>query len=150
MMGIETALLSLAVGAAGTVASVVQARKAAKAQKEAQAISTASGQIQDTYARRKAARESRIRRARLIQASSNTGTEGSSGELGAGSGLTSGFGSSVAQQTAGQITVEGISAANQRIQNAEGSINAIGSFTKLAQGGLSLYDDNKDMFSFGK
>jgi hypothetical protein len=149
-MGIEVALLSLAVGAAGTIASVVQARKAAKAQKEAQAISTASGQAQDIYARRKAARESRIRRARLIQASSNTGTEGSSGEMGASSSLTAGFGASVAQQTAGQIATAGITAANQRIQNAEGNINAIGRFTKLVQGGLSLYDDNKDMFSFGK
>jgi len=141
-MGIETMLL-LAVSTAGTIAQSVQARKAAKAQKEARAISTAGGEIKDRAARRRALREERIRRARLVQASESSGTEGSSGELGAVSSLSANRQSAVANQSAQGLVAQGISAANQRAADAQTRFNQIGAFTDLVGKGLEIWGDSK-------
>lgn len=135
------ALLSLAVGAASTIAQTVQARKASKARRESQAVQTASQNVKDRLARRRSAREERVRRARLIQASTTAGTSGSSGEVGASSAIGSNFAASVANQSGQKTAADGISAANQRVADAQSRANSIAAFSGLAKQGLGMWDD---------
>lgn len=135
------ALLSLAVGAASTIAQTVQARKAAKARRESQAVSSAGEAVRDKLARRRAAREERLRRARLVQASTTGGTSGSSGELGATSALGANFASGVASQSFQRGVSQGISAANQKEADAVSTSKTIGAWSGLAQQGLGMWDD---------
>lgn len=139
-MGIVS-ILSLAVGAATGIAQAVQARKATKARRESQAIQTAGENIRDKMARRRAAKEERIRRARLVQASTTGGTTGSSGEIGATSALGANFASATAQQSASRGISQGISAANARGADAQSRGATIGAFGKIAQQGLGMWDD---------
>lgn len=66
-----------------TVAGMQQQGQAAKAQKKARNEEKARNTAQQMAERRQQVREERIKRARVMQASENTGTAGSSGELGA-------------------------------------------------------------------
>lgn len=134
-------LIGLAVTAASTVAQVAQARKSAKAQKEARAQSTAGQMIQDRAERRRAMRDARVRQAMIENSAVTSGAEGSSGEIGATSALNSNLGSSVANQTSQQLTAQGISAANQRAADAQSRFDTIGAFGKVANQGLSLWDE---------
>tara|TARA_R110000737_G_scaffold281613_3_gene288220 strand:- start:441 stop:872 length:432 start_codon:yes stop_codon:yes gene_type:complete len=142
-MGI-VAILSLAVAAAGTVASGIQARKASKARREGQAVSTASGNIRDKLARRRNAREERVRRARLVQQSETAGATGSSGMIGATSALGASFGASAAAQRGDAMGAMGISAANERAASATSKGQLFGSLADLAGEGLSIWDDYKN------
>lgn len=144
-MGLETiALASLAVGAASTIAQTVQARKAARAQREAQAVSSASQQIQDRVARRRAVREARVRQAAIQQSAVASGGVGSSGAAGATSALQSNLGAGVANQRSQQLAAEGIGRQNVISANAQTRFDTIGSFGKLVQQGISLFDVASD------
>lgn len=93
-MGLEVATL-VAIGGAvaaagGTAASIVAgnqqraaARHAADLQQQAQEQQIADNTAKAAAERRQQVRDERIRQARIAQSSVNTGTEGSSGELGA-------------------------------------------------------------------
>lgn len=141
-MGLETiALLSLATTAASTVAQSVQARKQARAQKEGQAVQTALGSVDNAIARRRAAREARIQRARLVANSAATGTVGSSGFAGANSALQANLGQTFANQNTAETAARGISAANQRAADAESRSKQIQQFTKLANTTIGIADD---------
>ena len=142
-MGI-VAVLGLVLKGAGLIAQRAQARKAAKAQREARDVQNASETVQNTLERRKAAREERVRRSRVVAASANEGVSGSSGEIGALSALGSNFGAAVSAQTTQQRASEGISAANQRAADAQQKFDAIGGFVDLVQGGLDLFDQAKE------
>lgn len=137
------ALLTLAVTAATAVAQGVQSRKAAKARRESQAVQTAGENIRDKLARRRGAKEERLRRARLVQASTTGGTSGSSGEIGATSSLGSNFAGAVAGQSMQRGVASGISAANQRVADAQGKSNTFGAIGNLANTGLNMWDDYK-------
>ena len=151
-MGIETGLiLSAAVATAGVIAQTVQASRARKAQREAQAISGASEEIKNRAARRRAAREARIRRARIIQSAETSGGEGSSGLVGSLSALGSNFASAVANQKSGELASQGISRASQSAADARSRSGQIGAFTKIAGIGVKLAfpgsdDDDSDLF----
>ena len=136
------ALLSLAVSAATGIAQAVQSRKAAKARRESQAVQTAGENIQDKLSKRRAAKEERIRRARLVQASTTGGTSGSSGEIGATSALGANFASAQASQSAQRGVAQGISAANQKEADAVGRSNTFGAIGNLAQQGFGMWDDH--------
>lgn len=137
------ALLSLATAAATGIAQAVQARKATKARRESQAVQTAGENIRDQASRRRAAKEERIRRARLIQASTTGGTSGSSGEVGATSALGAGFASALSRQSAQKGVARGISAANEKEATAVGKANLYGALGDFAQQGLGMWDDYK-------
>ena len=86
----------LAAGAAvvGTAVSIDQQRQAGNAQKDARraqenakAEQQAQQNAEAAQSRRQQVREARIKRAQILQASENTGTAGSSGEIGAGGGI---------------------------------------------------------------
>lgn len=94
----------LAAGAAvvGTAASIDQNRKSANAQKDARkqqenarAEQQAQQNAEAAQARRQQIREARIKRAQILQASANSGTEGSSGEIGAVGGMNTALGSNI-------------------------------------------------------
>lgn len=95
-MGIETiALIALGVAAAGTVYSIDQgekgrkdAGKSAAEQRQAQNEQRAKQAQEASNERRQQIREERVRRARILQAGENTGTEGSAAEFGALGGLS--------------------------------------------------------------
>ena len=137
-------LLSLAVTAATTIAQQSQARKAARAQREANAISSAGQQIEDRMARRRALREARVRRAIIQNSAAQNGAQGSSGESGALSALGSNLGASFANQTTQANVSQGISAANQKSADAQNAFDQIGAFGKLAQQGIGLWSDYKE------
>lgn len=137
-------LISLAVSAAGTIAGAVQARKASKARKRAQAISTAQGQIEDRVQRRRAAKQERLRRARLVQSSENAGAATSSGFIGAGSALSGSLAAGLANQSSQALGAQGISAANQQEASARSRGANISSFTDLITGGLSVWDEARN------
>lgn len=145
-MGLELILgiASLATGVAGTIAQRAEAKKAAAAQREANTVSRSQQTIENNLARRRAAREERVRRARLIAASENTGTSGSSGELGALSALGTNTGGAISEQQGQVLAADGISRANQRFADAQSKFDSIGAFTDLVQQGISLFDKASD------
>lgn len=141
-MGLEVGLiLGAAVSAAGLVAQTVQAKKAGRARKEAQQISGASEEIQNRLARRKAAREERIRRARIINSAEQSGGGGSSGVVGAISALGSNFNAAVAGQKSQELASRGISIQSQKFANAESKSERIDAFVKIGNAGIDLADD---------
>jgi hypothetical protein len=139
-MGLETILL-LSVTAASAVGQRVAARKAARASRTANNIQTATGQRENLLARRKAAREERIRRARLLQSSENQGVAGSSGSLGALSSLSTNAGAAIAAQSGNAVAAAGISAALQRKADAQYSADKYRQLGQLATKGIGMASD---------
>lgn len=131
---------SLAVGVGTTVAQRNAEKRRASAQREASAVSSANEDIKNRLARRRAAREERIRRSRLVAGAATSGTAGSSAALGASSALGANFGSSVAAQQSDILAARGITAANQRAAGAESSYFKAGAYGKLAGQGLGFVD----------
>lgn len=95
------------------------AREAAAERKEASAVQTATQRLQDRENRRQAIREERVKRARLLQSSENTGVGGSSGALGAAGALNTSLGQAVAFGRGQESGAMGIGAANQRAIDAD-------------------------------
>lgn len=124
-------ILSLGLAVVSTVAQMSAARKQARAQREARAISTAGQDIQDNLGRRKAAREERIRRARLISGASASGALGSAGLFGSLGALRSNTDQAIATQTGESLAAKGISAANQRAADAHSKLLQWQAFSSL-------------------
>lgn len=135
-MGVE--ILMLAVSAASAINTVRNQRTEASAQREAGKINTATGEAENIAARRRAAREARIRRGRLRAAAANSGTTGSSGELGASGALTSNLGGAVAAQRSGELSARGLSAANQRAADARSNTAIFNAYAGVAVQGLTV------------
>lgn len=135
-MGVE--VIALAVTAASAVNTTVQQRKAAAAQKESGAINTASGEAENIAARRRAAREARIRRGRLRAAAQSTGTSGSSGLAGAESALQSNLGAAIAGQRTQELAARGLTAASQRVADAKSNAAIFNAWAGVAMEGLDL------------
>lgn len=99
---VEIAAASLAVTAFGTAKSIESqkdarrdARRAADEQRKIQQEQVASNAQAAAQERRQQIREERVRRAKIIQASMNTGVSGGSGEAGAVSGLATNLSSNL-------------------------------------------------------
>lgn len=118
--------------------------EAAKDQKEANKVKTATQRAADIAAMRQKAREERVRRARIQQAAENTGVGGSSGEVGALSAIQTNLASANAFQAgtaaaAGSVTRRLNSAAGHEQDAAKwGQIQGIANTVFGATGG-SLY-----------
>lgn len=82
-MGLDPLTASLIVGAVGTAFSVNESANARRAQKEGRAISGAQDKQEAIRMSRQKAREARVRKAQILQASENTGVSDSSGQVGA-------------------------------------------------------------------
>lgn len=139
-MGIE-ALLSLSITAASGLAQRSAARRAARARRTSNEIQTATGEIGNVIARRRSARQERIRRARLINSSRASGTAVSSGAFGALSAISSNFGAARSLQSVQELAARGLSAASQREASANERIQTIGQITQFANQGLEIASD---------
>jgi len=127
---------------AGTAVSIDASNKASSAAKEKGRVMSASQRIEDAATMRKQAREARIQRARIAQASENIGTGGSSQELGAQSSLSSQVGANTARIGGQQLVAEGITSLNKDIASAQTQgaigqgISSLGSTAFSATGGF--------------
>lgn len=153
-MGLETATIIGIVGAvsavAGTTASVIQGNKAradarAATDKQEQAANEVGAQNaqQAAEAQRQQLRDARVRQARVMQSSTNTGSDMSSGELGAigavATNLSNNQGISLgAAQRSQTITDLNQSAANDMFNSRQDS--QLGSeFAQFGQLGGSIF-----------
>lgn len=137
--------LSAILGVASLVASVVggiaqrkQAKKAARAQREASATARAQQANAEARDRRQKVREERLRRAKIIQTSFNTGVSGSSGELGAVSALGTNVGDVVGASRGDTVAADRVSALNQQAADATFKANQIGATVGLFNTALSV------------
>lgn len=142
-MGIEIGLIiagiSAVVGIAGAMASADAAKQSTTAQKEAKDIQVAQGKVQTLESRRQKLREERIRRARIIATSENTGTGSSSGAIGSVGALQTNLSGMVASASGESKANNGISRQNQIAADADQNARTISGFTGAIQGGLSSF-----------
>jgi Flp pilus assembly protein TadB len=101
-MGMFTAIVGLAIAAYGAYEGTEARKDASKANKsaaeenrKARGEEKALNYQSQAQERRSQVREERVRRARIIQASENGGTDGSSGEYGAVSSLSTGLSANI-------------------------------------------------------
>lgn len=144
-IGLIVGLASAAVGAASVIATNKASRKAREAQARAQIIKTAGEKVVNRAERRRAAREERIRRAKIKAQAEQAGAGTSSGLEGAIGGLRATTASGVAQQKSSFLTNVGISAALQEAQRAEDRAKSIQAFSNLAIEGINIFGET-DIF----
>ena len=137
--------LTLAVTAVSVVAQIKQGKKAAAADREARAISTAYQKNADRLARRQAAKSERIKRAQIQQASESAGVTGSSGVIGSQSALSANTGTAFGGQRGGAKAAAGISAANQAAATARHKASNAAAFGELINTGLSTVKKFKEV-----
>lgn len=112
-------------------------RKAREEQKAAMAAQSAAE-------RRAQIREERVKRARLIQSSVNTGVSGSSGEAGASGGLSTQLSSNIGFNLGQQKAAANISAAGQNaadfLSSASNNISEANEWGQMAGLSMNLFD----------
>lgn len=130
----------------GTVTSISASQRQARLAEEAGEVSTASQKIEDAAQLRKQAREARVQRARILQASETTGS--GSRESGAISSLSTQLGEQQGRVAGQQATAEGLSGLNTGIAKAGvtkslgQSVQSIGSYAFEKTGGFdNLFKD---------
>ena len=140
------AVASLALG----VNAALENKQAGKAQKRARNEQQAQNRAQQMQERSNQIREERIKRARIMQASENTGTAGSSGEAGALGGMATQLGSNIGFNQGAIRAGEQISIFSQ--QAADSASNAqMSSFLSqaaptIAGVGQSIFKATPDTF----
>lgn len=122
--------------------SAAQASRAEDEQKRAQAEASADRASQAAAERRQQVREQRIQRARILQASENTGTAGSSGEGGALGSLSTQLSANLGMNQAGYQRGQRISMFNQNAADFMGqarvSSDKASMFSSLGQLGQGI------------
>ena len=134
-MGLEVATLaaiSAGVSAVGTVAGIMNNRDARKEQQKVQAVQNASNRAQQLEEQRKQIREERVKRARIMQASENTGVANSSGEMGAVGGLATQLSSNMAYNQGAVQRASDIGSFQQNAADAAGQAQMWGAIGSLA------------------
>ena len=155
------AMIGLAAGAIGTVASISQSRKAAAAQQESsrwqeqtQAEQAAANAREAAIARRQQIREERVKRAQILQASETSGTADSSGELGAVGGMSTQLGSNMGASQGMLMQGQRISFNNQASANWASKAgtyqNRAGFYSSLGNVGFGLMSDSRAQARAGK
>lgn len=142
-MGLDPVTLgiaaSLVIGVGSAVAQNEQQRKAVGEQKKARREQEAVNAARAAQERRQQIREERIRRARIIQSSSNTGVSGSSGESGAVGGLSTQLQSNVGFNLGMQRSAGEISIFQQNAQDALDRASLIGQIGQIGQQAVSIF-----------
>lgn len=114
-------------------------RKAREEQKAAQAAQSAAE-------RRQQLREERVKRARLIQSSANSGVAMSSGEAGASGSLATQLGTNIGFNLGQQQAASNISAAGQNaadfLSSANNSISEANQWGTMASAGMSIFQQS--------
>ena len=101
---------------------------------------------------RKKIREERLRRAKIVQQSINTGVSGSSGELGAVSALGTNVGDVVGASRGASVAADRVSALNQKAADHTFKANQIGHTVGLFNAGIGTFgkivgSGNSNLFS---
>ena len=110
--------ISAAVVAVAAVGAAYESNQARRQQERANAEQVAGNKSEAMRERRMQMREERIRRASIMQASEATGTEGSSGEIGALGSLTTTLQSNIGTNLGRLQTAQNISIFQQKAADA--------------------------------
>lgn len=144
-MGLDPVTIGyLATAVVGTAVSYDQNKRSMAAQEESQEISSAQQKSEAIRARRQSARQARVRRAQIEQAAANTGTGGSSGELGAVSAIASQQAGVASYFAGSEVAASAISAQNQRAADSAFRSQLAGQVANLAYG--VAQDPNQQKF----
>lgn len=140
-MGLELVFgaLSLAVGLVSTASSQAAARRAAAAQAEANNIQLAQSENKSREDKRQLLREERIRRARIMQSSYNTGGAASSGEIGAMGAISTNVDSQVAASRGESKANAGVNLFNQKATDYNNQAQQALAWGEVFQGGLTTF-----------
>lgn len=137
-MGVETAVIATIISAGVAVdASEKQQsanRKAARATREANAQQSALEEVSQADRVRQQVREARLRQGQITQSAVNTGTSGSSSQLGTASNLSYQLTSNLASGSEQTNTAQGLSVQNQRAADARSEAALQGQILDLAVG----------------
>jgi len=126
------------VGAASSVASVVQANKAAKAQQRGVEAQRQQAQSQANRSRRQAIRKNLIARAQLQNQATAAGVSGGSGVAGSLSSATSQFGANLGFSGVQQGLQNNLFQAQSQAVRYQGRASAFGSLSGLAFQGATF------------
>ncbi|WP_155638774.1 hypothetical protein [Burkholderia territorii] len=125
-MPVAVAVAGLVIAAAGTTMSIIsgnQARAAARhqadLQKQANDEIQARNDAQRAQEQRQLIREARVKQARIEQMSANTGTTGSSGEIGATSAISTNLSSSLGMNNTTSAVTDSINNINAQIGDSQ-------------------------------
>lgn len=148
-MGPALPLVLLGVGTASAVAGVVQANKAAKAQKRGVEAQRQQAQSQANRSRRQAIRQNLIARAQMQNQAAVAGVSGGSGLSGGLSSATSQFGANLGFSGVQQGLQNNIFQAQSQAIGYQARASAFGSISGLAFKGaqLAVDPDFKAMFN---
>lgn len=146
-MGLDPVTVGLIVSAVGTAVSYDQNKRSVAAQKEGREINSAQQRAADIRQRRNQARQARVRRAQILQSSANTGTGGSSGELGAMSSLQSKQDAGSSFLFGSEVAASAISSSNQRAADSQFRSNLTTNITRLGVGVANNAGAIKDAFT---
>ena len=142
-MGLVTtlAVASLAVAAAGTVASIQQGNRAASAAKRGREIQQAQASINQQNQIRDQVRAQRVKTAQIAQASADTGVTASSGQIGSASVLASQTGSNVGNIQGAGITTAGLNLASQDVATAQSRQATAGAIAGIGMSGFNIFSN---------
>lgn len=131
--------IAIAAAGVGTVVSIDQQGKARKAQQRAQDVQRAQSATEAARERRQQIREERIKRARVLQASENTGVASGSGELGAVGALGTNLSSNVGMNLGSVERGQQISLFEQQAANYLSNANIATQVGGLVSQGASIF-----------
>jgi hypothetical protein len=137
-MGIEVALL--AVAAANFAVQAEAASDQRRKSRESRKISATQQRIDASRQARSNLRQERIRRAQIEQAAVNTGTSGSSGELGSSSAIGTFAGATQAATRQQESFANRISQNNQAVADSRFRAQIAGGITDLFSSGVSAFN----------
>lgn len=139
-MGVEVLIASavLATTAVSASEQKKEAKRARAAQENIRNEERARNKAQEMSEKRKQIREERIQRARILQASQNTGTAYSSGEAGALSSLNTQLGSNLGSNASMVRSGERISIFAQQASDAQSRQQSAATFGQFVSSALPL------------
>lgn len=126
------------IAAVGTAASIDQSKKAARASKKAAQVETNIRQGAERESTNQAIREQMIRRSRVLSASENTGSTGSSSVVGSLGALDTRTGSNIAFNRGQELGNIAIGNFNQQAADALTKASTFSAVSGLAMQGASL------------
>ncbi len=138
-MAASAAWAAVAISAAAAANSAEQQRIASNEQKKSQREQQAINASKAAQERRQQIREERIRRAQIIQASENTGTTASSGQIGAVGSAATQFSGNVGFNLGMQRSADLISNFQQNAQDALDNATMVNQYASIASSALGAY-----------
>ena len=133
------AIASLVVAAGSAYAAHRQAQSAARARKKANEVSSAQAQVKQQQDIRDQVRAKRIKRAQIMQAAADTGTQFSSGELGSVGALETQTATNIGDISGQAYSNRAISRLNQQAADATSRQQTFAQVSGLATQGFSLF-----------